>query len=374
MRYKDLDSLIDSMPNRGFPASQLAVMKDGKLVYNRWCGYADQQKTRPVKGNDLYWIFSATKVITCIAAMRLVEEGRLSLSDPVSKYIPEYANLRVMGEDKQIRPVTKEMTILHLFTMTGGLTYEIRTHAIESAVTPDADTLSFAKAFILDPLAFEPGEHYLYSLCHDVLGAVIEVVTGMKLSEYFDKLMFTPLGLKDIGFRPNEEQKSRISAMYKYDTGPAKANEMANGTGMEILRNYESGGGGLFSSVEDYLKIISVISMGGATSDGYRILKPETIEMMKKNYLTDVQRTDFVKHANYGYGWGLCGRVHMNPDVSFSLSPVGEFGWDGAAGAFSMIDTDNRLAIFFATHVRSARYIYAVVHPAIRNHVYKELL
>ena len=267
MRYKDLDSLIDSMPNRGFPASQLAVMKDGKLVYNRWCGYADPQKTRPVKGNDLYWIFSATKVITCIAAMRLVEEGRLSLSDPVSKYIPEYANLRVMGEDKQIRPVTKEMTVLHLFTMTGGLTYNMRTPAIESAVTPDADTVTLVKAFTLDPLAFEPGEHYLYSLCHDVLGAVIEVVTGMKLSEYFDKLMFTPLGLKDIGFRPNEEQKSRISAMYKYDTGPASANEMANGTGMEILKNYESGGGGLFSSVEDYLKIISVISMGGATED-----------------------------------------------------------------------------------------------------------
>ena len=374
MRYKDLDSLIDSMPNRGFPASHLAVMKDGKLVYNRWCGYADPQKSRPVKENDLYWIFSTTKVITCIAAMRLVEEGRLSLSDPVSKYIPEYANLRVMGEDKQIRPVTKEMTILHLFTMSGGLTYEMRTHAIESAVTPDADTLTLAKAFVLDPLVFEPGEHYLYSLCHDVLGAVIEIITGMKLSEYFDKLMFTPLGLKDIGFRPNEEQKSRISAMYKYDTGPAKAREMANGTGMEILKNYESGGGGLFSSVEDYLKIISVISMGGATEDGYRILKPETIEMMKKNYLTDIQRTDFVKQANYGYGWGLCGRVHMNPDVSFSLSPVGEFGWDGAAGAFSMIDTDNRLAIFFATHVRSARYIYAIVHPAIRNHVYKELL
>ena len=95
MRFKDLNSFMDSMPRRGFPASHLAVMKDGELVYNRWCGFADARSTRPVKENDLYWIFSATKVITCIAAMRLVEEGRLSLSDPVSKYIPEYAELRV---------------------------------------------------------------------------------------------------------------------------------------------------------------------------------------------------------------------------------------------------------------------------------------
>lgn len=374
MRYNDLNSFIDSMPNRGFPASHLAVMRDGELVYNRWAGYADPQKTRPVKENDLYWIFSTTKVITCISAMRLVEEGKLSLSDPVSKYIPEYADLRVIGEDKQIYPATKEMTVLHLFTMSGGLTYNMRTPAIESAVNIEDSTVDIVRAFTRDPLVFEPGTRYRYSLCHDVLGAVIEVVTGMRLSEYFDKLIFSPLGLTDIGFRPNDEQRSRISTLYRYDMGPARAIETENGTGMEILVNYESGGGGLFSSVSDYLKIISVISMGGAAADGYRILKPETIEMMKKNYLSDVQRSDFVKASNFGYGWGLCGRVHIDPDVSLSLSPVGEFGWDGAAGAFSMIDTDNRLALFFATHVRGARYIYSVVHPAIRNFVYKELL
>ena len=374
MRFTDLDSFIDSMPQRGFPASHLAVMQDGKLIYNRWCGYADSQETRPTRENDLYWIFSTTKVITCIAAMRLVEEGRLSLSDPVSKYIPEYANPRVMGADKKITPATAEMTVLHLFTMAGGLTYNMRTPAIEAAVKVDDDTLSIVKAFPLDPLVFEPGTRYRYSLCHDVLGAVIEVVSGMKLSEYFDKYIFSPLGLTDIGFHPSEEQRSRISAMYRYDMGPAKAIETENGTSMEILVNYESGGGGLFSSVADYLKIISVMSMGGTTSDGYRLLKPETIEMMKKNYLSDVQRSDFVQVSNFGYGWGLCGRVHMDPEVSLSRSPIGEFGWDGAAGAFSMIDTENRLAIFFATHVRGARYIYSVVHPAIRNLVYETLL
>ena len=374
MRFTDLDSFIDTMPKRGFPAAHLAVMRDGELIYDRCAGYSDARGEREVKGDDLYWIYSATKVITCIAAMRLVEEGRLSLSDPVSKYIPEYAELHVLDDKGQIVPAKNKMTILHLFTMTGGLTYNMRTPAIESTVGIEGDTQSFASAFVLDPLIFEPGTRYQYSLCHDVLGAVIEVVTGMRLSEYFDKLIFTPLGLTDIGFRPTEEQYERISAMYRYDVGPSSAIEIPKNNQMSMLRNYESGGGGLFSSVSDYLKIISTIATGGTTADGYRLLMPETIEMMKKNYLTDIQRTDFIKHSNFGYGWGLCGRVHIDPNVSLSLSPVGEFGWDGAAGAFSMIDTDNRLALFFATHIMGAKYIYSVVHPAIRNLVYKELL
>ena len=372
MNVKALNELMDTMPLRGFPSSELAVMRDGELVYHRCAGYSDSKQTKRTTENDLYWIYSATKVITCIAAMRLVEEGRLSLTDPVSKYLPEYAELKVKDADGTVRPATKEMTILHLFTMSGGLTYNMRTAAIEAATTPMVDAVTLNKLFVLEPLAFEPGEHYLYSLCHDVLAAVCEVIVGMPFSKYLDSLIFSPLGLKDIGFRPTKEQYDRISAMYNYDTGIAKANETDKNNLMSMLVNYESGGGGLFSSVSDYVKIINVLAMGGTTADGYRILKPETVEMMKKNYLTDVQRTDFVKHANYGYGWGLCGRVHMNPHASLSLSPIGEFGWDGAAGAFAMIDTDNRIAAFFATHVMHARYIYAIIHPRIRNLIYED--
>lgn len=374
MDLTKLDKFIDTMPKRGFPACELAVTQDGRTVYHRCAGYADSEGKRPASERDLYWIYSATKVITCIAAMRLIEEGRLSLSDPVSKYIPEYGRLRVKNSDGSVSDAKNVMTVLHLFTMTGGLTYNMRTPAIEAAVTPDADTLTLVKAFTLDPLAFEPGEKYLYSLCHDVLGAICEVVTEMPFSEYLDRLIFKPLGLCDIGFRPNAEQLSRFSAMYTYNVGNSTATEIPCVNQMGVLRNYESGGGGLFSSVSDYLKIISAIASGGITPDGYRILKPETVEMMKKNYLTDAQRSDFIKHSNFGYGWGLCGRVHMDKNVSLSLSPVGEFGWDGAAGAFSLIDTENRLAVFFATHVMGAKYVYSVVHPTVRNLIYEQLL
>lgn len=365
---------MDSMPDRGFPASELSVCLDGEIIYHRCAGYADSQKTREAEKTDLYWIYSATKVVTCIAAMRLVEEGKLSLTDPVSKYIPEYANLTVKNADGSISPAKTEMTILHLFTMSGGLTYNMQTPAILGATSTESDTLTIVKAFTLDPLAFEPGSKYLYSLCHDVLGAVCEVVTGMKLSEYFKDLIFDPLELADIGFRPTEEQKKRFSAMYTYNVGPSSATEIPCRNSMDVIKNYESGGGGLFSTVSDYQKIVATIAEGGKTKNGYQLLKPETIAMMQKNYLSDSQRSDFIKHSNFGYGWGLCGRVHMAPKVSLSPSPIGEFGWDGAAGAFTMLDTENRLSLFFATHVRGAKYIYSIIHPTIRTLVYQDLL
>ena len=369
-----LNALMDSMPDRGFPASELSVCLDGEIIYHRCAGYADSQKTREAEKTDLYWIYSATKVVTCIAAMRLVEEGKLSLTDPVSKYIPEYANLTVKNADGSISPAKTEMTILHLFTMSGGLTYNMQTPAILGATSTESDTLTIVKAFTLDPLAFEPGSKYLYSLCHDVLGAVCEVVTGMKLSEYFKDLIFDPLELADIGFRPTEEQKKRFSAMYTYNVGPSSATEIPCRNSMDVIKNYESGGGGLFSTVSDYQKIVATIAEGGKTKNGYQLLKPETIAMMQKNYLSDSQRSDFIKHSNFGYGWGLCGRVHMAPKVSLSPSPIGEFGWDGAAGAFTMLDTENRLSLFFATHVRGAKYIYSIIHPTIRTLVYQDLL
>ena len=366
-----LDRFIDEMPLRGFPSCELAATLDGELIYRRCAGYADSAKTKPASSDDLYWVYSATKVITCIAAMRLVEEGRLSLEDPVSKYIPEYDSVMIKNADGTLSAPEGKMTVLHLFTMTGGLTYNMQTPAVLGATTLESSTLEIARAFAKDPIMFEPGTHYLYSLCHDVLAAVCEVVTGKRFSEYLDEIIFAPLGLKDIGFRPDGAQRKRISAMYRYEQGTARANEISNRNEMEILKNFESGGGGLFSSVSDYLEIVTAISRGGEATNGYRILRPETVAMMQKNYLCDAARNDMVKYNQFGYGWGLCGRVHMDPVVSLSRSPVGEFGWNGAANAYCLMDPENRLAIFYATHVKEARYGYTVLHSVMRDLIYE---
>ena len=159
--------------------------------------------------------------------------------------------------------------------MTGGLSYDIHTESIR--LCPDRSTLGIVNAFTKDPLKFDPGTHYFYSLCHDVLGAVIEVVSGMKLSEYMKVKLFDPLGIKDMGFRPNPEQRARLAPMYTYLNGEGKSTRMPRPVCIFTLsEEYDSGGAGLFGTAEEYSKIISAISLGGTAKNGYRVLKKET--------------------------------------------------------------------------------------------------
>ena len=371
MNFAKLDAFMNEMVRRGYPSSELAITKDGKTVYRTSVGYSDAAKTRPAGNTDIYWMFSCSKIVTCLAGLRLIEEGKISLDDPVSKYLPEFANLTVKQQDGTILPAKNQMTVLHLFTMTSGLTYDITTPALKKAITPEATTRTIVRAIAEDPLAFEPGTHYLYSLSHDVLGAVIEVASGMLLSEYVKKHFFDPLLLSNIGFHPTEELRSRFADMYMGNSGTYVSTEISCDNSYILSPAYDSGGAGLYSTVDDFVKILTVIANGGTTPDGYTLLLPETIAMAEKNLLHDVALADFCKGRLYGYGWGLCGRVHRDPVASLSLAPVGEFGWDSAANAFSLIDTKNRVAVLFGSHVRAYEYGYHAVHPMLRNLIYE---
>ena len=375
MNFSKIDKFMDDMLLRGVPQCELAVSVDGNPVYRKNVGFADIGKTRPSSPSDISWIFSCSKVITCITAMRLVEEGKISLDDPVSKYIPEFANLKVLDKKTGIlSDATVPMTVEHLFTMTGGMNYNLNAAPLKEAwEREDSTTLSIVKAMANVPLDFEPGEKYQYSLCHDVLGAIVEIVSGMRLSEYMQKYIFDPVGAIDIGFRPNDEQKKRFCDQYIYANGTNTVTFRELKNQYALSADYDSGGAGLFSTVDDYMKIISVIANGGKTEDGYSILRPETIKLMGENHLHDRALNNFVNGRLYGYGWGLCGRVHRNPIVSCSKSPVGEFGWDGAAGAFSMIDPTNRIAMYFGTNIFGFTYAYNFIHPTIRNMLYEAL-
>lgn len=371
--FSKLDELLEEMPQRGIPACELSITKDGKSLYRKCVGYSDSKRTKPVSNQDLYWIFSCSKVITCVAALRLLERGMISLDAPVSKYIAEYADLKIKNKDGTLVSAKNVMTIEHLFTMTGGMTYVKDTENIKYAMEHSPSTLDIVKAMAKDPLIFEPGTHYKYSLCHDVLAAVVEVVSGMPFSEYLRTNIFEPLGIKDIGFRPNEEQKTRFSAMYTYQNGVARAVEKAIENPYSLIAEYDSGGAGLFCTVDEYMKVITVLACGGTAENGYVLLKPETVKLMTLNRHCDAALNDFAGSRYFGYGWGLCCRTHINPILSLSLSPVGECGWDGAAGAFSMIDTTNKIALYFGMHVLRCNYVYQMIHPKIRNMVYEEL-
>ena len=371
MDFSKLDIYMDNMPRMGIPACELAISKDGVTVYRKCVGFADSAKTRPVTETDTYWLFSTTKVITCITAMRLVEQGVIALDDPVSKYIPEYAELKVLNKDGSVTDAQNVMTIEHLFTMCGGLNYDISREPIKKAIAETPSTLDIVRSFAQSPLDFEPGTRYKYSLCHDVLAAVVEVATGMKFYEYLKSNVLDPLGIVDLGFHPTEDQQARLSAQYTYKNGTGEAIERPISNKYMLSPEYESGGAGLFSTVDEYMKIITVVACGGATADGYVLLKPETIKMMGENRLSNEILNDcFHRTRLYGYGWGPCGRAHYDAMRSQSISPVGEFGWDGAAAAFSMIDPINHVALYYGTHVFGCDYAYHSIHPTLRNLAY----
>lgn len=374
MDFTKLDRYLDRLTDRGIPFGDLIVTKDGETVYRRLVGHSDAERTKPLDGSEIYWLFSVSKVVTCAMAMKLVEEGKIALDDPVSKYIPAYKNLFVKNKNNTISAAQNEMKIIHLFTMTGGLDYNSKAPNILRAIErSNGDTVEVVSSFVEAPLQFEPGEHYKYSLCHDVLGAVIEVASGMKFSEYVRKYLTEPLEMTNTGFKPTEEQKARFATMFKYDDGTATSEPMELINELILGENYDSGGAGLFSNAEDMIKFITVLANGGVAKNGYRLLKEDTVMMMTKNYLTDVQRREFVPNKFFGYGWGLCGRVHLDPVVSDSLTPVGEFGWDGAAESYSHVDPFNRVAVFFGKQVRSCSYGHYKVDPIVRNLIYEGL-
>ena len=373
MDFQKLDKFIEEMPLRGIPMMDVAVSMDGEIVYRKSSGFSDEQQTRPTGPSDIYWIFSATKVITCTAAMQLVESGVISLDDPVSKYIPEFADIKIRQKDGSIVDAVNTMTVEHLFTMTGGLTYDLGTPNIKKAQELCLGTVDLVRRMPEEPLVFEPGTRYRYSLCHDVLGAIVEIASGMSFSDYLQKNIFDSLGMKDIGFRPNDEQKERFSALYTHKAGTRSCAVVPLVNRYALTDCYDSGGAGLFSTVDEYMKLITALSLGGTAKNGYKVLSEESVRMMGENRLCPDAINNFVGSRMYGYGWGLCGRAHIDPVMSGSRTPLGEFGWDGAAGAFVLVDPTNRIALYIGTHIFNAQYLYHIAHHQIKNMLYEAL-
>ena len=374
MDFSKVKKLIDTMPKRGIPFFELIVTKDEQEVFNHRVGCSDSAQSKPFESNDLYWLYSTSKVITCVAAMRLVDEGKINLNDPVSKFLPNYANLTVRQADGSAIACKTVMTVEHLFTMTGGIgpDHEKR-ELLKPLIDKGASTTELANFYATIPLYFEPGTRYQYGFCHDVLGAVVEVASGMKLSEYVHKYILDPLGMKDTGYRPRDEQRERFCATYRYDNSNGTSYQIPTENPYALTNNYDSGGAGLFSCGKDYIKLVSTLANGGISTDGYRLLSEHAIKQMETNRLCPAALSDFVNGRLHGYGWGLCGRVHINPIFSLSKSSVGEFGWDGAGGCFAVVDRKKNVSMFYGMQVHGCSYSYIILQPLIRTLVYEAL-
>ena len=372
MDFSKLNKFLEEhLSHIGLNGCDMGVVYKGETVYRKQFGIDDCETGKKVDENELYYIFSASKPITCTGALRLVERGLLDLDAPVSKYLPEYENVKVRTQDS-IVPAKNVMTVRNLFTMTAGFDYNLRSEQIVKGLekNPNITTRELAYALSEFPLCFEPGTKYQYSLCHDVLAAVVEVVSGEKFSHYQKKNIFEPLGMTDSCYHIEECDKARLACQYNYDNNSKKAVKIQPICPYALSINHDGGGAGMVSSVSDYLKFVSAMSLGGTSKDGYVLLKKETINEMRRNQLlADVEWTFSSRQNGYSYGLGV--RTLVDKQAKNAKSPIGEFGWDGAASAYLLIDPENQIGVYYGQHVLGCSELFATAHPTIRDLVYE---
>ena len=355
---------------KGVPGCDVIIKKEHETLFRFSTGHSDYERRVPVTDNDIYLMFSCTKPITCTAALQLVEKGEITLDTPVKEILPEFSNVYIMNDGVKKKP-EKTMNIRHLFTMSAGFDYNLNSEAINETIknNPKAGTMEIVNAISKTPLYFEPGEKFKYSLCHDVLAVVVEAASGMKFSEYLEKNIFNPLGMKDTGFIVPENKKERLAALYRcYERGKYEPIEQKNT--FQLTENYESGGAGLYSTVDDYILFADAMANEGMGLTGNKILNKETIDLMRTEQLSEYSvDSSFTCAAGPGYGYGLGVRTLIDKSGG-QRSPLGEFGWDGAAGSYVMIDPENKLSIFFAMHVMSWPMLIGCGHAPIRDLTY----
>lgn len=377
-----LESLKDSDDIKGL---DVIIKKDHKVIYRHKQGYNDYDCTRPVSENDLYYLYSCTKIVTMTACMQQVEAGKINLDAPVSEYLPEFANMKVadnyvMGnfgnmpnQSSPAHPAKNPIHIRELMAMTAGLSYNTTSEPIVEMKKKSgnkASTREMVGAIAQMPLLYEPGTRHAYSLGHDVIAAVIEVVTGQKFRNYVMEHIFKPLGVDDVSFHLREEDKERLADQYSCDfkTGEKSRHE---GNSFELTDEYDSGGAGLITTVDCYSTLLDALACGGVGANGNRILSQESIETMRTPQLNAVQLDDFTMKGMFrpGYNYGLGVRVLV--DGTKAGSPEGEFGWDGAAGAYALVDPKNGISLFYAQAILGLRGVYSDIHPRIRDLLYE---
>jgi len=375
MNFASLTAYLDSLKDIGIPGCDLILYKNHEEIYRHFTGLRDREAGVPMDGTEIYWIYSASKVHTCTAALQLVEAGKIGLDDPVSKYLPAFKTLSVI-ENGHVRAPRTVMTVRHLFAMQGGLNYDVESPSVMKAKFYSgnkADTITMVNAIAEEPLTFDPGTHFLYSLCHDVLAAIVETVSGEKFSLYLKNHLWDPLGIHETGFVLTDEIRRRFAKQYMFDQSTFTSRPFENGENnrYKLTENYESGGAGLLSTVNDYILLSDALACGGVGKTGARILKKETIDLMRTNQQTGACMEDWKTHNRVGYGYGLGVRTMMGN--THSKGPVGEFGWDGAACAYTMIDPENGLSAYYAQQVLGCGYGYSDIHPRIRDLIYEGL-
>lgn len=386
MDFTNLKNYMERMTNWIVPGNSVAVYMNNEKIFSWQTGYADRENKIPMNEDHLFNAYSATKITTVTAAMQLYEKGLFLLDDPIYEYLPEFKEMNVRHPLGFIVPAQKPITFRHLFTMTAGLPYKKVFPSLEKArelTDGRMDTRTVIRCLAEEPLLFEPGEKWLYSMCHDVLACAVEVISGKRFSTYVKESILDPIGMNSTVFH-NEAVQDRMAELYQCSVPELTTLEAMQARDYAALNKpehigkesfcvygpeYDSGGGGITTSVGDYILLASALANGGIAPNGERILSSGAIDLIRTNQLSDAQKKDYFTWPQYrGYGYGLGVRTNTDKAASGSIGPVGEFGWGGAAGATVLIDPENKLAMFYAQHMLNPQESYYM--PRLRNALY----
>ena len=388
MDFSMLKDFMTRLTAWRMPGNTAVVYYKNKEVFRYSSGYSDIESKTPMNGGELLNIYSCSKVATVTAALQLYEKGLFLLDDPLYEYIPEYREMYIRGENGELIKAQKPITFRHLFTMTAGLTYNTESENIVRGQKETGGRMPTAEAvkyIAKDPILFEPGTRWSYSLCHDVLAGAVEVISGRKFSEYAIKNIFEPVGAKGVFYHRTPEIMDKMASQYEYRTAAAGTEDAVaaqinsgNKEGrcvnvgkkalFELGTEYDSGGAGITVSVPEYAKFTDALANGGKAATGERILSAGTIELLRTNQLSAEQSKDYNWKQHTGYGYGLGVRTMTDRAKSGSNGSIGEFGWCGAAGAAVICDPDMGLSCFYAHHMLNPHEDYYM--PRLRNILY----
>jgi CubicO group peptidase (beta-lactamase class C family) len=353
------------------PGVSMVIARHGKIAYRATVG-ALRPGGPPMSDDAIFRIYSMTKPIVSVAAMMLVEEGRLAITDPVSNMIPAFANLKVGVENGgrlDLKPLKRPITIQDLMRHTSGLTYGFtgaspvqKLAKAANVVSSDRTLADNVEAIAALPLMHQPGEVWEYSTSTDVLGRIVEMVEGARLSEVLQERLFGPLGMVDTAFFTPESKLARRAEPFSVDFMVAAGVDPGNATAPP---KFESGGGGLMSTLADYTRFVAMLSQGGAL-DGVRILGSQTLAFMASDHLdAKTDRSHFLLWPGHGFGLGFA--VRTEAGRAPTAGSVGEFFWGGMMGTVFWVSPRDSLFAILMVQTPEYREYFRVLFRNLVN-------
>jgi CubicO group peptidase (beta-lactamase class C family) len=351
--HRQIESFVEEGKHGGI---SVLLLRKGQVADSFAVGLRNRETGAPMQGDTIVRIYSLTKIITSVAAINLIEEGKLGLSHPIKEYLPEFNDMRIFvggnAKHRELVPAEVPINVHHLFTHTSGFTYGDNEEPIDelyqTAGLETADSLAdLVRMLATLPLKREPGTMYEYGFSTDILARVVEVVSGQPFDRFLQERILEPLGMMDTGFSVEDTKRDRLAKVYEHGTNrelqPVQSFEFEV---IEGQKKFPMGGSGLFSTIQDYSRFAQTLCNGGELN-GVRILSRKAFEQMTVDHLGGKPVSNRTYTEGYGFGLGVA--VRTNSGLAGTLGTLGAFGWSGKATTFCLMDPAEQLVMLVFT-------------------------